>query len=347
MPITTAVQKQDWDELASRSAVGNMCQCLWWAQPLAQFGVTTHILGCWKGRMLVGGGLIRSMQLPFLGMHITECLYGPIFVEWSSEWADLFVRRLQELAGEMNSLTVSIRYCPNKEVHRDLVQAFARAQLKVKLIPGVEEGVLLLKGRTMDDFWKNFRTGTKRNVKKGLTGQIRVERITSSSHLLSAYESWMSTARRKGFPDVRPWPALEPVLRHSVESGMGQVLATFLDDRLLASVFVTYIGERGSYVYGGYMDGAECYHPTHVLQYIAIQESLERGMTAYTFGDLHEKSSRNGVDQFKLGFGAIPQRNLDTIIWERRPLYHRLIRWLRHQSLGKSLETFLMRRRGA
>lgn len=346
-PITTPMELQEWDQFVTRSSVGHMQQCRWWADPLKEIGVVTHILGCWKGETLLGGALFRSVPVPILGMTITECLSGPIFCEWQSDWADLFVRRLRELAKDVNSVTVSIQGCRSKDVHQDLVRAFDRQELKVSLTRGVLEAVLLLEERAMEDLWDNFRTLTKRSVKKGLAGPIRVERLTIPRDLIRAYESWMATARRQKFSRIRAWPAIEPVLRHSVDSGAGQVLATFLDDRLLASVFVTHIGESSSYVYGGYMDGAESYRPTHVLQYVAIQEAIERGMTTYTFGELNEEPSWTGVDQFKLGFGASPQRNLDTITWERRPVCHRLIEWIRGMGVGKTLENLLMRQRGA
>ena len=164
--------------------------------------------------------------------------------------------------------------------------AFDRQELKVSLTRGVLEAVLLLEERAMEDLWNNFRKLTKRSVKRrALPVQFVSNRLTIPRDLIRAYESWMATARRQKFSRIRAWPTIEPVLRHSVDSGAGQVLATFLDDRLLASVFVTHIGEISSYVYGGYMDGAENDRPTHVLQYVAIQEAIERGMTTYTFGE--------------------------------------------------------------
>ncbi len=70
------------------------------------------------------------------------------------------------------------------------------------------------------------------------------------------------------------------------------------------------------------MDGAEKYSPTHMLQFEAIRESLERGMATYNFGMLisEGQTAGRGVDEFKLGFGAEPRRHLDTIIWKRKPL---------------------------
>jgi len=345
-PVTTEGERRAWNELASRSAMAHMHQCLWWSEPLTVFNVSTRVLGCWKGKQLAGGALFRSVPVPFLGMSLTECLNGPIFQEWSPQWADAFVEGIRELARAARSITVVIRSCPNPAVHRDLLEAFRRAHLRISLTPGEVEGVLFLRNRTMDDLRRGFREGTRRSLKKGLAAPVRVERLTRDDELRSAHEAWMATARRKSFLDVRPWRALEPVLRHCVESGLGSVLGTLLEDRLIAAVFVTYIGETACFVYGGYRDNAEPYRPTHLLQLAAIQESLDRGMSAYTFGGLtsHGEPRLSGVDQFKLGFGAVPQGHLDTITWERRASWHRGLRWFRSHRIGQQLERIVRRR---
>jgi hypothetical protein len=348
-PITTDVQEKEWDEFSSHSAVGHMQQCLWWTQPLAKFGIATRVLGCWRAGKLIGGSLFRSIPIPYLGRSFAECLCGPIFLDWRSDWADLFLRGLQEIAEEFNSVSVSIRGCPNKEVHQDLGLAFERNMLRTTWSPGAAEAILPLKGRTTEDLWKDFRKGTKWSVKKGLKGPLRVERLTSRADLRQAYEAWIATAKRKRFPHVRPWSSLEPALCHCVENRLGYVLGTFLDGNLLGSAFVSYIGGTGAWVYGGYMDNAAAHQPTHILQYHAIQESLERGMNGYTFGELslQKDSSYSGTDQFKLGFGARPERNLDTIVWERRPYWTRVLQWMqtaRGNRVGRQLERILRKR---
>jgi lipid II:glycine glycyltransferase (peptidoglycan interpeptide bridge formation enzyme) len=280
-------------------------------------------------------------------MSITECLSGPIFTEWRAEWADLLVRRIQGLARDVNAVKVEIQGCPSKEVHEDLLRAFDRQDAKVEIHAGVSEAVLVLEGRTKEDLWNNFRTLTKRSLKKGMAGPIHVRRLTGLADLQHAYESWMATSRRQKFSRIRAWPVIEPVLRHSVERGIGEVLASYHDSQLLASIFVGHIGNRSSYVYGGYVDGAESYRPTHILQYMAIQEAIDRRMSSYTFGELNEEPFRTGVDQFKLGFGAIPIRNLDTIVWPRKPLCHGIIQGVRSMDIGQALEKLLMKYKGA
>jgi lipid II:glycine glycyltransferase (peptidoglycan interpeptide bridge formation enzyme) len=211
--------------------------------------------------------------------------------------------------------------------------------------PGRADAVLPLQGRTMDQIWKGFNHGTKRRIKKAWARELTVRRLTRPEDLNCAYEAWMATAQRKSFSDVRPWESLEPVVRHCLEHRLGSVLATFLGDTLLAAIFVTQIGDTATYVYGGYTDYAQEYSATHVLQHEAIRESLERGLARYNFGYLltEEQPLARGVDQFKLGFGAVPQRHLDTIVWERKPLLYASVERLRRGWLGRSLEVGLRR----
>ena len=65
LPITTPLQREEWDHFAGRSSVGHMQQCRWWADPLEEIGVGTHILGCWKNQTLIGGALFALFRFPF------------------------------------------------------------------------------------------------------------------------------------------------------------------------------------------------------------------------------------------------------------------------------------------
>jgi lipid II:glycine glycyltransferase (peptidoglycan interpeptide bridge formation enzyme) len=163
---------------------------------------------------------------------------------------------------------------------------------------------------------------------------------------MQAYAAWIATAKRKSFSDVRPWRGLEPVLRHCIDHRLGAVLGSFLDERLLAAAFVTHVGRTASWVYGGYMDGAEKYNPTHVLQFEAIRESLERGLARYNFGYLlaEYQPGARGVDEFKIGFGAQPERHLDTILWKRKPMLYAAVQRLKGGSMGRNLERWLKSR---
>jgi GNAT acetyltransferase-like protein len=343
-PLDSTADRAAWDDLATRSTVGHRHQCLWWMAPLQRYGFRIDVLGSWNEGVLVGGGLFRSYDVPLIGGTITECLDGPIFKEWRGEWADDFMAGISELAGRAKSMAVLIRDCPHAEVHHDLIVAFRRAGLGTQLHKGPSDAVLTLEGRTIEQIRSGFNRGSRSRVKRGQK-DVTIRQLCGAEDLTKAYAAWMATAARKSFTDVRPWLGLEPVLRHCIDNGLGMVLGSFLQERLLAASFITFVGTTASWVYGGYMDDAEQHNPTHVLQFEAIQESLTRGFPRYNFGYLlaENQPGARGVDEFKLGFGAVPQRHHDTIVWKRRPLAYAAIEWLRRGSIGRSLEAVLKR----
>ena len=338
VPAQTAAERRRWDEFVARSRDGSMRQCFWWADPLERYGVVSIAVGCWREEELIGGALLRAIPVPYTRFTITECLDGPLFVSWEPEWGEVFVEALAELADEARSVAVSVKGCPRADVLEDVVAALRRRGARLTTSAGVTDAVLPLGNRTPADVTSGFHKGTKRAVKKGREAPTHIRRVTTRDELRRAHAAWMATAARKEFDDVRPWDALEPVLRHAVDHDVGSVLATFRDDELLAAIFVTHMGTQGTYVYGGYLDGAEQYRPNHVLHLEAIELLLAAGVDAYNLGSLM------GAGQFKLGFGAKAVKRLDTLTWERRPLLYGLLQHARGLRVGRTVEKLLRRR---
>ena len=342
--VTTPAERAAWEDLATRSAAGHRHQCLWWMEPLTRYGFRISAIGCWRGDRLVGGALFRSYAVPLTGATMSECLDGPVFLEWDSSWADAFVTALTDLARRAGSIAVVIKDCPQEDVHRDILAAMSRRGLATALTRGPADAVLPLEGRGIDEIRRGFNHGTRGRIRKGQAG-LTVRKLTTRDDLARAYSAWIATANRRSFTDVRPWAGLEPVLHHCIEHQLGWVLGSFLGDKLLAAAFIVHVGKTAAYVYGGYMDGAEKQSPTHVMQFEAIRESLDRGAAAYNFGNLIsvDGGEGRGVDEFKLGFGALPQRHLDTIIWKRRPILYGAIERARRARIGGRLEALLKR----
>ena len=341
--VKTEAERAAWRQLSEDPAFGTMYQCVWWAEPLECYGVRTHLIGVWHKNLLMGGGLFRSIPIPYVKMSLLQCFEGPIFREWDPSWAGPFIAGVEDVAQTQKSIEVVIKGSPQRDIQTDLLRAFHAHDLSVKIFPGVTRAVLPLENRTVDDIWRGMDKGAKRNIKKGLKDTLEVRNLTDINDLRKAHEAWMATARRKGFSDVRPWKGLEPVLRYSVNNRLGVVLGSFLNGELLAAIFVTYVGRTATYVYGGYMDHYEQYRPNHILHYKVIQQCLAMGVMEYSFGDLSPQYqvSRNGVDQFKLGFGAIPLPQTETISWIRKPLLCSARDWVKRQKSGKKVVAFL------
>jgi hypothetical protein len=310
------------------------------------FGLSSDVVAAWAGGELVVGTLFRSTKVPRLPLTIAESLDGPTFKAWEPSYARSYAQAIGAFADRSRALAVVVRDCPDPAVHRDLTEALRLLQGDVVLSRGVTDAVLDIAGQTGEGLWAGFSQGLRRSVKRARANAVQVTRLEDDESLRAAYDTWMATAHRKGFDSVRPWPALEPVVRHSVASGAGVVFGARVDGVLVASIFVTYIGRAASYVYGGQLDGAEAFASSSVLQLSAIEEAIDRGLPEYSFGVLpaHGDPHQSGIDQFKLSFGALPRPALDTITWRRHViLYESLVRVRRHP-VGARIERALRRR---
>lgn len=344
--VISTEDRQRWDDWVTGSPAGHMHQSFWWAAPLEMFGLSSDVVAAWTGEALTGGVLFRRTKVPRLPLTIAESLDGPTFEAWQSSYARPYAQAIAAFADRTRALAVVVRDCPDPSLHRDLIDALRLLPGDVVLSRGVTDAVLDIAGQTSDGLWGGFSQGLRRSVKRARANAVEVTRLEDDDALRAAYDTWMATARRKGFDSVRPWPALEPVLRHSVATGAGVVFGARVDGVLVASIFVTYIGRTASYVYGGQLDGAEAFASSSLLQIAAIEEAIDRGLPEYSFGVLpaHGDPHQSGIDQFKLSFGALPRPALDTITWRRHVvLYESLLRVRRHP-VGARIERALRRR---
>ncbi len=344
-PLSTPDQRASWDAFSSQSELGHLYQCLWWAEPLAEYGVTTQVLGCLRGKEVVGGALLRSIPIPFTRSTVTECLNGPIFRDWLPAWSIPFVSGVRRLAKAQRSSVVMLRACPNENIHHDLLEEFRRCGLRVKSAPGKTRAIVALGNHTADNIITAFDHGTRRNVRIAPRMNVTVRKVTDESELRQAHATWLASARRKEFTGVRPWASIEPVLRQALVRDLGAVYAAFVESRLVASIFVTYIGTCAEYLYGGFLDEYKRFRPNHVLHYKAIQDCYKLGIDTYDFGNLEkpDDAHNHGVDRFKLSFGAKLARQLDSIVWERRPVLYHGTKMLKGSPAGRHLVAFARR----
>jgi hypothetical protein len=304
------------------------------------------VVATWSDDTLLGGALFRSTRVPIMPVRIAESLDGPAFEGWRTSFAMPYAEAVAEFARKSRALAVIIRGCPDPGIHRDLVAAFRHLEGDVALSPGVTNAVLDLEGQTSETLWNGFSHDARKNIKKGRAHAVQIARLEDPDELRAAYDTWMATARRKQFESVRPWPALEPVLRHSVSSGAGVVFGALVGGKVIASIFVAYVGRTAEYVYGGHLDGAERYGPTRLLQVAALDEAIVRGVSGYSFGGLPASDDplKSGIDHFKLSFGAVPRQALDTITWRRHVVLYQSLARLRGNPVGARVERVLRHR---
>lgn len=338
--IRTPEERAQWDRFAEGIHVGHLHQCFWWTEPLRARMVHTGVVVLRDQGEIVGGALFRSLYIPYANVSLTECLDGPIFSRWRTEWAMPFLEGVTQIADKFNSAAVFVKCCPDPQVHKDLLSCAAIMRLKTTIVPGETRAVVDLTNGDFEDVSARFDQNLKRNIKKAQKSGVTVRQVIDPEGLRQGYLAWIATSGRKGFSDVRPWPLLEPIIRDTTEKGLGCVLASYKDDRMLGAIFLTCCGGVAEYQYGGFFDGTEEFRPNHILHNEALRIAIERKMRSYNLGTLLRPDSpgEHGVDRFKLGFRPHVTQMATTIVWERRPLLYNSYRWLKRQKAGRRLE---------
>jgi lipid II:glycine glycyltransferase (peptidoglycan interpeptide bridge formation enzyme) len=333
----------EWDAAVEQAPTGHMHQCTWWATPLARYGIRTHVVACRdpSGR-LAAGALLRALPFPLLGVCLLECLDGPIVFDAGRRAAPMLVDGIAALARAERAVAVSLRGARDPVLLDDLTRELSARRLTCTRTPAVREAVLEVGGRDLAAVRAGYQTRTRRAIRKALAHGARVAPLSGETALKEAHATWLATADRKGFTDVRPWPALAPLLTDCLRRGRGTVYGSLVGDRVVAAIFVTFIGRTAHYVYGGFHEDAAKFSPTHALHDAAIAEAHARGLPVYCLGTLLGDGSpgQHGLDDFKLSFGARAVRQADTLTWERMPHLHRGIQRLRYSGVGEALLRF-------
>jgi Acetyltransferase (GNAT) domain len=345
--VLTDAELAEWNAAVEQAPAGHMHQCTWWAAPLARYGIRTRVIACRDGAgRLAAGAMLRAIPVRPLRWCLLECLDGPIVFDPGVRAAPLLVDAIAALARTEGAVAVSLRSIRDPVLFDDLAHELAQRRLTCTRMPAVREALLDVGSRDLASMRAGYQTRTRRAIRKAEARGARVERLTSEPALQAAHATWLATAERKGFADVRPWPALAPVLTECLRRQRGTVYGSLVGDRIVAAIFVTFIGDTARYVYGGFHADAAAISPTHALHDAAIAETRERGLAAYCLGTLMGDGTpgRDGLDDFKLSFGARAVPQADTLTWERRPRLHRGIQRLRYSGTGKALLRLWRRR---
>lgn len=318
-----------WDLLAS-GPHGHIRQCLWWAQPLEPLGVRHDVVANGGDGILTAGALVRSVQVPHLPIAMGECLHGPVATAWDGSSAALLLASLDEVARRRHLVELSFRGCADATIHQSLADGLRARGARWTTSTAPDDAVVSLEGRTLDEVRAGYHRTTRRWVRQASSNSdLTVEQLTTDADLRRALEAFEATRKRKGFTDLRPATALHPVLRSGIDAGHASVFGAKVDGVVVAATFVSFVGRRALFLYGGYRDGSEALRPNHVLHDAAMAEALSRQLDAYDLGTLPAIDHLPHLRRFKLGFGAHPVRTLDTITWACQPRTARVVAALR------------------
>lgn len=186
----------------------------------------------------------------------------------------------------------------------------------------------------IDQLFSRFKESTRRNIRKGLSGEVEIQRDDSLESLRAFYRLHVLTRRQHGVPP-QPYFFFKKVHEHILSRGMGfVVLASFKKKRIAGGVFF-YWGGKAVYKYGASDRRFRPLRANHLVMWEAIQWCAQRGFREFCFG--RTEMGNQGLRQFKSGWGVeenvVPYYKYDmdqgTYVAEHEkmtPTHHRILR---------------------
>jgi lipid II:glycine glycyltransferase (peptidoglycan interpeptide bridge formation enzyme) len=183
----------------------------------------------------------------------------------------------------------------------------------------------------------SFKSKTRYNIRLAAKKGVVVRQVDVSDESIAVmFRLMAATQSRAGFT-LRPRKYYEDYWRLQFASDQGRFFFAFLDDEVLAGIFVTYFGKRGWYKDGGSTRRHSNLMAPHLLQWEVMRWLKQRGMDSYDLYAVPPPDKLNsdhplaGLYQFKSGFSDKITEFIGT--WEL-PLRKSVAEWDR---LGERL----------
>ena len=153
--------------------------------------------------------------------------------------------------------------------------------------------------------FENFRSSTKRNIKKSIKQGVTVEMCTSLKAVKAYCHLNNITKKRHGIP-VQPFRFFKSIYRHVISKNQGVVALAYYDNQLIAGAMFFHFGSRAIYNYGASDKKHQHLRPNNLLMWEAIKWYAQKGCTSFSFGITDVDN--DGLRQFKNGMATDEQR---------------------------------------
>jgi len=148
------------------------------------------------------------------------------------------------------------------------------------------------------DIYETFRSSTKRNIKKAISGGVEIIRDQSLESVKAYYRLHCLTKKRQGiFP--QPFLFFRKIHEHVLDTNQGHIALAVLDGKPVAGTVIFHWNKDASYVYGASDLRYQHYRPHNLLMWDSIRWHARQGFKTFTLGvtDLNN----DGLRQYKKG----------------------------------------------
>lgn len=152
-----------------------------------------------------------------------------------------------------------------------------------------------------EQIFSNFRESTKRNIKKALLEDIKVNILYSLESINKFYRLNCITRKKHGIPP-QPYSFFRKIYEHILTKNSGfVVIASYRSTPIAGAIYFRY-GDKAIYKYGASDTSLQHLRANNLIMWEAIKWCVQNGYKSLCFG--RTEPENNGLRQFKAGWGT-------------------------------------------
>lgn len=146
-----------------------------------------------------------------------------------------------------------------------------------------------------------FRSSTRRNIKKAEKNGIKVELLGSEDAVNAFYRLNCLTRKKHGLPP-QPFSFFKSVYRHIISKNSGMIALASQNSKYVAGALFLHFGKKALYKYGASDPNYDELRANYLIFDKVIKWYSDQGFFALNFG--RTSTENYGLRQFKTGWGA-------------------------------------------
>ena len=335
--IKNISEKNIWEEFILGKNEANFLQSWSWGEFHEALGKIINRTGFFENNKLVGV-MLSVIEPARRGRYLTVP-GGPI-IDWGNKnLINAFSQQIKKIAKENNCVFVRVRpQLKSDEFSKNLFKNLGFIKAPMHLHAELTSQLNIIKPE--EELLLQMRKATRYEIKKGIKENIKITTSTDEKDIQKFYDLQIETAKRQKFVPFS-YKFLHEQFKIFAENGNVLLYKAEFENKLLAQAFIIFYGREAVYHYGASTDEGRHYPGAYLIQWEAIKEAKNRGMTRYNFWGVAPEGNSDhrfaGLSLFKRGFGGEDFQYLpaqDLIINKPKYLLNYIVEFLRNRLRG-------------
>ncbi|HEY0757152.1 MAG TPA: peptidoglycan bridge formation glycyltransferase FemA/FemB family protein [Ktedonobacteraceae bacterium] len=336
-------QQAEWDAFVAGQAEGHFLQSWGWGELKAgaNWQPLRLVLRARQNQAIVAAAQVlrrTALHLPPRLGHLAYLPKGPV-LDWAATTpagmplARLFLLKLRDYCRKQGALALQIEPAlatdaPSAQIALTLLQELGFHQTQaVQPLRTIALDIQPTEEMLLAHMKEKWRYNVRLAARKG----VEIRTAQSLEELRAWYALLDTTGERDEFGIHTP-AYYRKVWDIFVTRAQASLLLAYMENELLAGIFVTHLAHEAIYLYGASSNARRNLMPNYLLQWEAIRRAREAGASTYDFWGIPATDETTealaGVYRFKSGWGGRAITFLGNYQYDYHPQALRLARRL-------------------